>query len=62
MYLNVFKIKWDVIIDFRSSLLSYLLFNKKKYIFKKEKSINHVDQLKNFSVAIKTDNKIPHND
>ena len=48
MYLNVFKIKWDVIIDFRSSLLSYLLFNKKKYIFKKEKNINHVDQLKNF--------------
>ena len=48
MYLNVFKIKWDIIIDFRSSLLSYLLFNKKKYIFKKEKNMNHIDQLKIF--------------
>ena len=48
MYLNVFNIKWNIIIDFRSSLLSYLLFNKKKYIFKKQKNINHIDQLKNF--------------
>jgi heptosyltransferase-3 len=48
MYLNVFKIKWNIIIDFRSSLLSYLLFSKKKYIFRKEKHINHIDQLKNF--------------
>ena len=48
MYLHVFKIKWDIVIDFRSSLLSHLLFNKKKYIFKKEKNINHINQLKNF--------------
>ena len=48
MYFNVFNIKWNIIIDFRSSLLSYLLFNKKKYIFKKQKNINHIDQLKNF--------------
>ena len=48
MYLNVFKIKWDIIIDFRSSLLSHLLIRKKKYIFKKEKNMNHINQLKKF--------------
>jgi len=46
MYLLCWNKKWDVVIDFRSSLISYLLFNKKKYIFKKNKLINHVDQLK----------------
>ena len=46
MYWLCLNKKWDVIIDFRSSLISYFLFNKKKYIFKKNKLINHVDQLK----------------
>ena len=48
MYISVFKIKWDIIIDFRSSLISYLLFTKKKYIFKKKKNLNHLNQLKDF--------------
>jgi len=48
MYLSVNKVKWDIVIDFRSSLISYLLFKKKKYIFKKEKKLNHIDQLKKF--------------
>ena len=32
---KTYKIKWDIVVDFRSSALSYLLKNKKKYIFKK---------------------------
>jgi len=48
MYSNVNGVKWDIVIDFRSSLLSYLLFKKKKYIFRKENNLNHIDQLKNF--------------
>ena len=48
MYISVCKTKWDIVIDFRSSLISYLLFTKKKYIFKKKKNLNHLDQLKNF--------------
>jgi len=46
MYWLCLNKKWDVIIDFRSSLISYFLFNKKKYIFKKNKLLNHIDQLK----------------
>ncbi len=45
IYLKTIKIKWDIIVDLRSSLLSYLLANKKKYIFKKKTSIHHVLQL-----------------
>ena len=48
MYISVFKTKWDIIVDFRSSLISYFLKNKKKYIFKKKKNLNHIDQLQNF--------------
>tara|TARA_B100001029_G_C14898113_1_gene359336 strand:- start:30 stop:764 length:735 start_codon:yes stop_codon:yes gene_type:complete len=40
--------KWDIIIDFRSSLLSYFLKHKKKYIFKKKSNLNHVQQLSNY--------------
>tara|TARA_Y100000741_G_scaffold247229_1_gene189911 strand:+ start:148 stop:1068 length:921 start_codon:yes stop_codon:yes gene_type:complete len=40
-------IKWDVIIDFRSSIISYLLIHKKKYIFKKNTDLHHLDQLTN---------------
>ena len=48
MYSKVMKIKWDIVIDFRSSLISYFLNTKKKYIFKKSKKLNQIDQLKNF--------------
>ncbi len=37
--------KWDVVVDFRSSVLSLLLKNKKKYIFKKHHNIHHIEQL-----------------
>ena len=37
--------KWDIIIDFRSSLISYLLSNNRKFIFKKKSKVNHVKQL-----------------
>ncbi len=40
--------KWDVIIDFRSSLISYILSHNKNYIFKKKSKINHVQQLSNY--------------
>ena len=40
--------KWDIIIDFRSSLLSYFLSHNKKFIFKKKSNINHVQQLSNY--------------
>ena len=36
IYFKTIKIKWDIIVDLRSSLLSYFLANKKKYIFKKK--------------------------
>jgi ADP-heptose:LPS heptosyltransferase len=45
MYIKVYKTKWDLVIDFRSSLISYFLFKKNKYIFKKKKNLNHLDQL-----------------
>jgi len=48
MYISVFKIKWDIVIDFRSSLMSYFLKKNKKYIFKKNKKLNHLDQLNHF--------------
>ena len=40
--------KWDIIIDFRSSALSYFLFRNKNYIFKHTKNENKVIQFKNF--------------
>ena len=48
MYSKVFRNKWDIVIDLRSSLISYFLFSKKKYIFKKNKTLKHLDQLKKF--------------
>jgi len=42
---STFGTKWDIVIDFRSSLISYILRNKKKYIFKKQHNIHHIDQL-----------------
>ena len=63
MYKKVCKTKWDIVIDFRSSLISHLLKKKKKFIFKKNKNLNQVDQLKsffninNFLLTIHTNNK-----
>ena len=49
-WLDIFKKtfgkKWDIIIDFRSSIISYVLVNKKKYIFKKNNTKHHIEQLK----------------
>jgi len=45
---NCYGKKWDIIIDFRSSLLSYFLNYKKKFIFKKKYNLNHVQQLSNY--------------
>ena len=48
MYLHCWNIKWDIIVDLRSSFLSFLLFHEKKYIFKKDKKKHHLDQLMSF--------------
>ncbi|MDB4861371.1 glycosyltransferase family 9 protein [Alphaproteobacteria bacterium] len=45
IFQKTYSIKWDVIVDFRSSALSLLLRNNKKYIFKKLHSIHHIQQL-----------------
>ncbi len=45
---NCYGKKWDIIIDFRSSLLSYFLKHKKKFIFKKTSNLNHIQQLSNY--------------
>ena len=45
---NCFGKKWDIIIDFRSSLVSYFLGHNKKFIFKKKSDLNHVKQLSEF--------------
>ena len=46
MYLNCRKTKWDIVIDLRSSLISYFFNVKKRYIFKKKENLHHIDQLK----------------
>ena len=45
---SCFGQKWDIIIDFRSSLISYFLNCKKKYIFKKNTITNHIQQLSEY--------------
>ncbi|MDA9620905.1 glycosyltransferase family 9 protein [Pelagibacteraceae bacterium] len=45
IFKKTYRIKWDIIVDFRSSLLSLLLKNNKKYIFKKLHNIHHIEQL-----------------
>ena len=45
---NCYGVQWDIIIDFRSSLISYFLNHKKKFIFRKKSNINHVQQLSNY--------------
>ena len=48
IFFSCFGTNWDVIIDFRSSVISYFLNHKKKYIFKKNKKTNHILQLNKF--------------
>ena len=43
-----FFYKWDIIIDFRSSLISYFFLKKKKYIFKHSNDTNQINQLTKF--------------
>ena len=45
IFKNTYKTKWDIVIDFRSSVLSYFLKNKIRYIFKKQKGLHHIEQL-----------------
>ena len=40
-----FGTKWDIVVDFRSSLLSFFLTKRKTYIFKKNENFHHVRQL-----------------
>ena len=40
-----FGSNWDIVVDFRSSLLSYFLSKRKTYIFKKNENLHHVKQL-----------------
>ena len=58
-----FFIKWDIIIDFRSSAISHLLFKRKSYIFKhQKKNITHqVDQFIKFFGIKKTAYPIIYN-
>ena len=37
--------KWDIVIDFRSSLLSFFINKSKTYIFKKYNNLHHIEQL-----------------
>ena len=48
MYLNCRKTKWDIVIDLRSSLISYFFNTKKRYIFKKIAHLHHIEQLNKF--------------
>jgi len=43
-----FFYKWDIIIDFRSSLINYFLLKKKSYIFKHSNNTNQINQLTQF--------------
>ena len=45
IFKKTYNTKWDIVIDFRSSLLSFFLNTKNKYIFKKQKDLHHIDQL-----------------
>ena len=43
---KTYSTKWDIVVDFRSSAISYLLRKNKKYIFKKNHNTHHIEQLK----------------
>ena len=56
------RTKWNIVVDFRSSAISHLLRNNKKYIFKKHQNIHHIEQL-NSSFGFNCSNLfIPIND
>ena len=48
IFQKTYNAKWDIVVDFRSSVISYLLRNNKKYIFKKNHNIHHIEQLNSF--------------
>ena len=46
LWTRTFLNKWDIIIDLRGSVISYFLFNKKKYVYKSiNKNIHRLDEL-----------------
>ena len=46
LWLQTFFHKWDIVIDLRGSIISYLLFNDQKYVYKStNKSIHRLDEL-----------------
>ncbi len=45
IFQKIYSTKWDIIVDFRSSALSLILKNNKKFIFKKLHNIHHIEQL-----------------
>ena len=45
IFKKTYRTKWDIVIDFRSSAISHVLRNNKKYIFKKHQNIHHIEQL-----------------
>ena len=45
---NCYGKRWDIIIDFRSSLISYFLKHNKKFIFRKKSDLNHIQQLSDY--------------
>ena len=55
IFQSTYSTKCDIIVDFRSSALSFLLKNNKKYIFKKLHNIHHIEQL-NSSFGFKCSN------
>ena len=49
MWSKIINKKWDLVIDLRSSFISYIIFSKKRKIFKKnDKNILQVEKLSNF--------------
>jgi len=45
IFQKTYRMKWNIVVDFRSSAISHILRNNKKYIFKKHQNIHHIDQL-----------------
>ena len=46
LWSRTFFNKWDIVIDLRGSIISYFLFNKKKYVYKSiNKNIHKLDEL-----------------
>jgi len=46
LWRRTFFNKWDIVIDLRGSIISYFLFNKKKYVYKSiNKNIHRLDEL-----------------